>query len=206
MEPMVTKEPYPKTSSRDRLRIVVIVVVAPIVLVLALSGVGLVHSYNIFCWNGMDVTHYRGGQVELETTYRGGRRHGRQTKYHPNGQKMFECTFHEGKVQGLRSIWDSEGRVEEETEYALGKMHGTSTLFDAKGQESSVDTFNHGVKERSVHYHRTGEDIRKYEAEYQNGRPWSGKIVRYVLGQGFKIYTYDEGRLVTYDEGRLVED
>ena len=193
---MVAKESHPKSPSLERLRIVLIVVAAPIVLVLSLSGVGLVHSYNIFCWNGIEVTHYRGGQVELETTYRGGLRHGRQTQYHPNGQKMFECNFHEGKRHGLLSIWDSEGRLEEETEYAQGRMHGTSTLFDSKGQTSSVDTFNHGVKKRSVHYHRRADDTRKYEAEYQNGRPWSGEVVRYVMGQGFKIYTYDEGKLV----------
>jgi len=193
---MTAKEPHSKSASQDRLRIVLIVVVAPIVLVFSLSGVGLVHSYNIFCWNGIEVTHYRGGQVELETTYLGGLRHGRQTKYHPNGQKMFECNFHEGKRHGLLSIWDSEGRLEEETEYGQGRMHGTSTLFDSKGQTSSVDTFNHGVKERSVHYNRTAEDTQKYEAEYRNGRPWSGEIVRYVVGKGFKIYTYEEGRLV----------
>ncbi len=196
MEPMVAIKPYSKSASQDRLRIVLIVVIAPIVLVLSLSGVGLVHSYNIFCWNGIDVTHYRDGQVELETTYLGGLRHGRQTKYHPNGKKMIEREFQEGKLQGLCSIWDSEGRLEEETEYAQGKMHGTSTLFDSKGQTSSIDTFNHGVKERSVHYNRTAEDTQKYEAEYRNGRPWSGEIVRYVVGKGFKIYTYEEGRLV----------
>ncbi|MCH8193172.1 MAG: hypothetical protein IIA65_04035 [Planctomycetes bacterium] len=195
---MTAKETHSKSASQDRLRIVLIVVVAPIVLVFSLSGVGLVHSYNIFCWNGIDRTHYGDGQIELETTYRGGLRHGRQTKYHPNGQKMFECKFQEGKLQGLHSSWDSKGRLEEETEYAQGKMHGTSTLFDSKGQTSSVDTFNHGVKERSVHYDRTADDTRKYEAEYRNGRPWSGKIVRYVAGRGFKIYTYDEGKLVGY--------
>jgi len=117
MEPMVAIKPYSKSASQDRLRIVLIVVIAPIVLVLSLSGVGLVHSYNIFCWNGIDVTHYRDGQVELETTYLGGLRHGRQTKYHPNGKKMIEREFQEGKLQGLCSIWDSEGRLEEETEY-----------------------------------------------------------------------------------------
>jgi len=109
---------------------------------------------------------------------------------------MIEREFQEGKLQGLCSIWDSEGRLEEETEYAQGRMHGTSTLFDAKGQTSSVDTFNHGVKKRSVRYVRRADDTRKYEAEYQNGRPWSGEVVRYVMGQGFKIYTYDEGKLV----------
>lgn len=193
---MVAKEPFPKSPSLDRLRIVLIAVVAPIVLVLSLSGVGLVHTYNIFCWNGVDVKHYRGGQVELETTYRGGLRHGRQTKYHPNGQKICERNFQEGKLQGLCRIWDSEGRPEEETEYAQGKMHGTSTLFDSKGETSSVDTFNHGVKERSVHYDRRPDGTQKYEAEYQNGRPWAGKIVRYVAGYGFKVYTYHEGKLV----------
>ncbi len=168
----------------------------PIVLVLSLSGLRIFHKYNVFCWNGIDVTHYGDGQVEIETAYRGGLRHGRQTKYHPNGQKMFECNFHEGKLHGLRSIWNTEGRLEEKTEYAQGRMHGTSTLFDSEGQVSSVDTFNHGLKQRSVHYDRRADGTRKYEAEYQNGRPWSGKIVRYVVSQGFKIYTYDEGKLV----------
>jgi len=57
MEPMVAIKPYSKSASQDRLRIVLIVVIAPIVLVLSLSGVGLVHSYNIVCGNGIDVTH-----------------------------------------------------------------------------------------------------------------------------------------------------
>ena len=193
---MVAKEPHPKSPSQDRLRMILIAVAVPIVLVLSLSGVQIFHKYNVFCWNGIDVTHYGDGQIKLETTYRGGLRHGRQTQYHPNGQMMFECNFHEGKLQGLRSFWDSEGRLEEETEYAQGRMHGTSTLFDAKGQVSSLDTFNHGMKERSVRYNRRADDTQKYEAEYQNGRPWSGEVVRYVMGQGLKVYTYDEGKLV----------
>jgi formylglycine-generating enzyme required for sulfatase activity len=98
-------------------------------------------------------------------------RHGRENRFHPNGNKQYEVTYRLGHKTGKETLWRSDGTVEWQWEHRKdgisvwtqfwpngrkkaesqwrGKFaHGPAVLWDADGQERSRIEFSGGQAER----------------------------------------------------------
>lgn len=57
--------------------------------------------------------------------------------YHPGGtQKRYECTYSDGKRDGIARTWDEQGNLIEESHFAAGRRDGDVVKYHANGQRA----------------------------------------------------------------------
>ena len=81
------------------------------------------------------------GQKEYESTYVEGKLEGVETTWHKNGQKWVEAHYIAGQKHGPRYIWNESGTKVKEEHYVNGKPHGTWTSWNSSGRIRSQQTF-----------------------------------------------------------------
>jgi len=111
-----------------------------------------------------------------ETTYKDGKRHGRETTWLWNGQKCLELDYEEGMAHGLLRTWYRDGQRRAVAYYERGKDHGDLTLWYKNGQIRESSTYEHGVRHGR---HRCWNTKGKLIADgvYRHGKPWEGTFL-----------------------------
>ena len=95
---------------------------------------------NVVDGNGVSVRYEWDGTERSRDTYKDGERVS-HTGYYSNGQKKYECTYKDGKLQGLTTWWYENGQKHVERTYKDGKLDGLLTMWYKNGQKEEELTF-----------------------------------------------------------------
>ncbi len=111
------------------------------------------------------VIRHGNGEVESETPYVDGKKHGLQTRWYDDGTKEREERYKAEKKHGMETWWHENGEKWCERKWMEGKMHGMETGWYEGGQKHWEEMWKedkrHGV------YSRWWENGQKrYEAHY----------------------------------------
>ncbi|MGM5488332.1 MAG: toxin-antitoxin system YwqK family antitoxin [Nanobdellota archaeon] len=83
-----------------------------------------------------------------------GKKEGPYESYDRKGNKVSEMSYDDGKLTGLKKVWDGEQLVEEST-WKEGKKHGTYETWDKNGNPKYLKTYDMGQLEgqyKEYHY------------------------------------------------------
>jgi formylglycine-generating enzyme required for sulfatase activity/antitoxin component YwqK of YwqJK toxin-antitoxin module len=108
----------------------------------------------------------RNGQKS--TNYKDGLRHGVQTRWHKDGQKLNDSNYKDGQKHGVQTYWYDNGQKRSETNYKDGQRHGESTRWQENGQKESEGNYKYEEPD-GVHteWHENGELYK--EVNYKDG-------------------------------------
>ena len=95
-------------------------------------------------YSGEVVSYYSNGQKEYEGTFKDGKLDGLHTNWYENGQKENELTYKDGKKEGLWTNWDENGQKSGEVTYKDGKRDGLSTTWYENGRKRFETTYKDG--------------------------------------------------------------
>ncbi len=145
---------------------------------------------------------YENGQKKFEGTYKDGRLDGLVNKWYDNGQKKFEGTYKDGKEDGLVDKWYDNGQKNSEGTYKDGKEDGLWTHWSPDGKNKSEIIFKEG--ESSYIIERSDWD--KITKWYINGQ--KEFEIEFYNGKKHGYYTewYINGQkksVKSYSEGKL---
>ncbi len=94
--------------------------------------------------HGLYTRWFDNGNKEYESTYKDGRLNGIETAWHRNGVKWTEGHYEKGLRHGPHIAWDEEGRKRKEENYWEDKPHGTWIIWDKDGKVKWQAQFEHG--------------------------------------------------------------
>jgi len=101
------------------------------------------------------------GQKMHESNYKNGRIDGLAERWYENGQKESEANFKDGKLSGLKTAWYENGTVMYEFRYKDGKKHGTFVVYTRppNRQKESETIYKNGriVSETLCSWHKNGQ-------------------------------------------------
>ena len=101
------------------------------------------------------------GQKMHESNYKNGRIDGLAERWYENGQKESEANFKDGKLSGLKTAWYENGTVKYEFRYKDGKKHGTFVVYTRPPyrQKESDTIYKNGriVSETLRSWHKNGQ-------------------------------------------------
>lgn len=118
---------------------------------------------------------------------------GVRNQWHPNGQKAFETTFREGKLEKVLS-WHSNGQKSSEITYRDGKItDGILVTWHPNGQKASESAFRDGeiIDGISVTWHENGQ--KAWEMPYRDGKYNGTNITWHPNGQKASETHYRDG-------------
>ncbi len=84
---------------------------------------------------------YGDGTLHIETSYKDGKKEGKEIQYHQNGNKSCKCSYKDGKKEGEEIRYVSNGEICAENNYLNGKKEGIQKTYNGyqyKGQKSWV--------------------------------------------------------------------
>jgi antitoxin component YwqK of YwqJK toxin-antitoxin module len=117
------------------------------------------------------------------------------SKWFENGQKKFEHTYRNGKLNGPSSIWYSGGQKKESGFYKDGEPHGYFTYWNENGQRREDGSFQGGQKEGLYTYwHDNGQ--KRQEIFYKGGSRDGKTTVWWPNGQLKKTGLNKDGKPV----------
>ena len=102
------------------------------------------------------------------TTYRDGKKHGKETYWYPIGQKASECFYIDNKLEGELTAWTEFGLVIQQDNYKSGLLHGLSRVWNEEGQLESEIMFKHGKPSGKYTFYENGVKVKEGVAEYSN--------------------------------------
>ena len=74
------------------------------------------------------------GQYYLKGTIKNGKKHGKETWWHENGQKEIEQNYIDGKRDGKSTWWYENGQIKFEGIFKDGELNGKATGWHEDGQ------------------------------------------------------------------------
>jgi hypothetical protein len=90
-------------------------------------------------------------------------------KWHDNGQKLMECTYENGKLQGLYQTWYSDGRKWVECTYVNGERHGLyQWWYKTDQKQCECNYVNDTIHDLYQAWYVNG--LKKEESTYVNGQ------------------------------------
>ena len=102
------------------------------------------------------------------TTYKGGKKNGRETYWYPIGQKASECFYIDDKLEGELTAWTEFGLVIQQDNYKSDLLHGLSRVWNEEGQLESEIMFKHGKPSGKYTFYENGVKVKEGVAEYSN--------------------------------------
>ena len=75
------------------------------------------------------------------TTYKDGKKNGKETYWYPIGQKASECFYVNDKLEGELTAWTEFGLVIQQDNYKSDLLHGLSRVWNEEGQLESEIMF-----------------------------------------------------------------
>ena len=80
-------------------------------------------------------TWYSNGQLQTETPYVDGEKHGIHREWLYTGPLLNEVSYVDGKRHGNHRVWDTNGRLMWEIPYVDGREHGTHREWSKTGNK-----------------------------------------------------------------------
>ena len=77
----------------------------------------------------------------------------------PNGQKMLETNYKDGKRDGLYLFWYTNGQKQQEVNYKNGEMDGLQLFWHDNGQKQREANYKDGVEISAKFWNNKGELI-----------------------------------------------
>ena len=102
------------------------------------------------------------------TTYKDGKKHGKETYWYPIGQKASECFYMHDKLEGELTAWTEFGLVIQQDNYKSDLLHGLSRVWNEEGQLESEIMFKHGKPSGKYTFYENGVKVKEGVAEYSN--------------------------------------
>ena len=100
------------------------------------------------------------------TTYKDGKKHGKETYWYPIGQKASECFYMHDKLEGELTAWTEFGLVIQQDNYKSDLLHGLSRVRNEEGQLESEIMFKHGKPSGKYTFYENGVKVKEGIAEY----------------------------------------
>ena len=100
------------------------------------------------------------------TTYKDGKKHGKETYWYPIGQKASECFYMHDKLEGELTAWTEFGLVIQQDNYKSDLLHGLSRVWNEEGQLESEIMFKHGKPSGKYTFYENGVKVKEGIAEY----------------------------------------
>jgi antitoxin component YwqK of YwqJK toxin-antitoxin module len=99
-------------------------------------------------FTGTAVWYYEGDQIMQETTMEGGKEHGIERWWHPNGNRAGQCYYSNGLLDGACVHWYPEDSKRElQLFYSNGKKDGIEITWYRNGKEKQLVRYVDGEKE-----------------------------------------------------------
>ncbi len=113
------------------------------------------------------------GVLDLEITYKDGRKEGITRNYYENGTLMNEKTYKNGKLEGLLKDYYRNGNLQLEAHYKNGMEEGIAKFYYETGNLRNEGNYKNGKPEGLAKiYYETGH--LRAEANCKNGKAVSG--------------------------------
>ncbi len=156
------------------------------------QGVVKQNSEGSYVKDGTWVQWHPNGQKVSEGEYRDGKQHGKWTEWYENGQKWIEGKFRNGEKHSTWVQWHPNGQKDSEGEYRDGKQYGKWIYWHENGQKRGEGTYldgnNHG---EWIYWHENGQ--KWTEGPFQNGEKYGKWVEWYENGQKRGEGTYLDG-------------
>jgi antitoxin component YwqK of YwqJK toxin-antitoxin module len=119
-------------------------------------------------FTGKYVQKFENGQKKFEMTFEEGKLQGLANKWHKNGQIKGQMNFKDGKFEGVESLWYDNGQKKSAHHYQDDKPHGVHISWHANGQKSAEGTTKEGeLHGKLIEWHDNGE--KQFEHHYNDG-------------------------------------
>jgi len=159
------------------------------------SGTGQIKSLTEI-WDGKRdgkfTSWHKNGQKVQEINYKDGKLDGKWTTWHENGQKKSERFIRNGKRDGKMTEWYDNGQIKAEKNYINGELDGKVTTWHENGQIQVEDNYINGKLDGKVtEWYYSGQKRR--EVNYKDGEREGKFTTWYYNGQIEKVEYYENG-------------
>ena len=170
------------------------------------------HSNHVWCQHpdgtheGPEAISWDDGSIQAIRMNHDNERQGRYTRYYRGGQRELEATFRGGNYHGTATTWWPDGKVALVEHYVDGRADGEQRAYARDGR--LLDRWSLTMGTGTMKHWRYG--TLKSESAHVDGRP-SGSYTTYQAGgkvrvRGYYVEGLRDGPWVVYDEdGQVVE-
>ncbi|MAJ91648.1 MAG: hypothetical protein CMF40_05610 [Legionellales bacterium] len=95
-------------------------------------------------YTGKYILYHENGNKRYEGTFLNGKMEGKQIKWHENGQVSYEANFKYGKQEGPYIFWYENGQKSYEANYKKGKENGIVKSWDREGNLTKTEILENG--------------------------------------------------------------
>lgn len=96
--------------------------------------------------NGVAVSHFEDGKVELEITYRKGYKSGEEILFYENGYPKYKKNYQKNILNGEEVVFYENGKPERRSLYVNGLLDGETDYFDRNGNLIKIENYRSGKK------------------------------------------------------------
>ncbi len=155
-------------------------------------------------FTGQAVAKWPDGKKMTEISYKDGKRHGLKAHWFKSGQKLSEINYKYGKRHGLLSMWYENGQWRRKVNYVDGKKDGIWTNWYENGQQRDELFYLGGYMVSAIVWKPDGEKCSMTDVKAGNGI-----MVKYMDdGTEWLHISYKEGEKhgyrVTYRDSEQV--
>jgi len=100
--------------------------------------------------------HEKSNKIMTREQYEGGKLHGKQITYYPNGAITEELLYDHGILEGENLYYSPEGKVIKRLKYHNDLLHGPAIYYDAGGQVVIEGFYKEGKKHGLWKYYKNG--------------------------------------------------
>ena len=155
-------------------------------------------------FTGQAVAKWPDGKKMTEISYKDGKRHGLKAHWFESGQKLSEINYKYGKRHGLLSMWYENGQWRRKVNYVDGKKDGIWTNWYENGQQRDELFYLGGYMVSAIVWKPDGEKCSMTDVKAGNGI-----MVKYMDdGTEWLQISYKEGEKhgyrVTYRDSEQV--
>ena len=155
-------------------------------------------------FTGKAVAKWPNGQKMTEISYKDGKRHGLKAHWYESGQKLSEINYKHGKYHGLLSMWYENGQWRRKGNHVDGRKVGIWTHWYEKGQQRDELFYLGGYIVSAIVWKPDGEKCSMTDVKAGNGM-----VVKYTDdGTDWLRISYKDGEKhgyrLTYKDGERV--
>ena len=122
-------------------------------------------------YSGIIVDYYDDKTLRIKMSVYKGKRQNKTQKWYPNGKLMEVSSYHNGKLNGEKKVWDFNDNhtLVSHFNFYLGKAHGEQRKWYPSGEIYKIMNFDQGIESGIQRaYRKNGVLYANYEA--RNGR------------------------------------
>ena len=139
-------------------------------------------------YSGKVYAWHPNGQKMGEGNYKDGKLNGISLQWNSNGQKIREVNFKDGNTDGLAVSWHENGQKVFESNWKDGKQNGLFIAWYENGQKNMETNWKDGKKEGlAVVWNENG--LKVFESNWKDGKKVSSK---YWNSKGEPVDSFEE--------------